>query len=202
MYTRDLHDLATLMNIADAFLGPGPLLSKKPSTVAAYRLNGDASPKRDASDEGSAVKTVSAKRRRIAEPTFDWEAAEGGVTLHAATPGLKKEDLSIRIVDEGAHRYLVVSGGTKDPADANASPADTGSPKTDQPATDAAAPPAPKQAPADAPRIFYTAFEHRMRLPAGVTSDCLSAKYEDGMLSLHVALPQPKPPQSEAITIA
>jgi len=202
MYTRDFDDLATLMNIADAFIGPGPLLSKKPSTVT-YRLTEDASPKRNASDVGAAARTISAKRRRVAEPSFDWEAAEGGVTLHAATPGLKKEDLSIRIVDEGAHRYLVVSGGTKDQADTDSQPADDATTKTDKPATDDAASTKQQQdKPANTHRIFYAAFEHRMRLPAGITSDSLSAKYEDGMLTLHLALPQPKPPQSETITIA
>ena len=190
MYT---HDLAALMDVADALLGTSPLVCKKPS--AAYLMTSDnVSPRGSATEERRAAPT----RRRLREPTFDWEAVEGGVVLHAATPGLKKQDLSVEIRDEGAHRYLIVSGGTKDPAadeakaDASSDKAEPG-PTPAAPAADAAAMPC---------SYYYAAFEHRMRLPAGITSDSMTAKYEDGVLTLHLELPKPKPPQSQTITIA
>eukprot|EP00283_Hemiselmis_rufescens_P003338 CAMPEP_0173418376 /NCGR_PEP_ID=MMETSP1357-20121228/559_1 /TAXON_ID=77926 /ORGANISM="Hemiselmis rufescens, Strain PCC563" /LENGTH=98 /DNA_ID=CAMNT_0014380861 /DNA_START=58 /DNA_END=351 /DNA_ORIENTATION=+ len=98
MYTRDFDDLATLINLADAFL-PAPVLLKKPASIA-YRLGSDAPTK---PTEGTPGSTAPVKRRRtVPPPTFAWEPTEGGMVLRAATPGLKKEDLSIKMVDEGA----------------------------------------------------------------------------------------------------
>jgi len=200
MYTRDFDDLARIINIADAFLAPELALRKKPTT-AAFRVDSDASPKAaDAPPQGAPA----AKRRRFAVPSFDWDATDTGVVLHAATPGLKKEDLSINIVEEAAQRYLVVSGGTNDPANPDSSVRASTTPTQNDSAATAASPCDASNNKANAPtsHLFYAPFEHRMRVSSGVTSECLTAKYEDGVLTVHLTLPKERPPTSETIAIA
>eukprot|EP00284_Hemiselmis_tepida_P011447 CAMPEP_0174921558 /NCGR_PEP_ID=MMETSP1355-20121228/5224_1 /TAXON_ID=464990 /ORGANISM="Hemiselmis tepida, Strain CCMP443" /LENGTH=261 /DNA_ID=CAMNT_0016167055 /DNA_START=101 /DNA_END=886 /DNA_ORIENTATION=- len=177
---REFDDLIT---IADAFLS---------DPFAAHH---DASPRHGEVSGGN--RTQSLKLRRAADPAFEWEACEGGMVLHAATPGLRKEDLSIRIVDEGAHRYLIVSGETKDPA-----AAEGGTKGDDKDTTGTKDGNAPSAKHHHKGGYYYEKFEHRTQLPNGVTGDCLAAKYEDGMLTLHLRLPQEKQLQTETIAIA
>mmetsp|Transcript_26852 Transcript_26852/g.62177 ORF Transcript_26852/g.62177 Transcript_26852/m.62177 type:complete len:258 (-) Transcript_26852:227-1000(-) len=177
--TRDFDELANLMSIADAFMESADPFSHY-----------EASSKHG---EGSANRTLPLKLR-CPNPTLEWEHCEGGMVLHAATPGLKKEDLSIKIVDEAGQRYLVVSGETKDQAADEDK--DDGKKKADK---DGAS---PTDVDKLHQRYYYENFEHRVQLPSGVTSEGLTAKYEDGMLTINLALPQEKPPQAETIAIA
>ena len=96
-----------------------------------------------------------------------------GFVLTAETPGLRKDELKVELVDASDHCVLEVSGQTavkpaatdaaKDTdADANVGPTDAGKPQE--------------------LRATYRAFKERVRLPQGVDREAMRAKYEDGLL--------------------
>ena len=84
-------------------------------------------------------------------------------------PGLRKEDISIEIIENPDGRVLEISGGSnvtsKDP-----SPARDGS--------------TPESRPTPKLRTAYAKFDHRVRIPKNIDASSLQAKYEDGLLSI------------------
>ena len=101
-------------------------------------------------------------------PRFDVQQSKEGFMLMATMPGLKKEDLSIEIINTSEDRLLEISGGSPNVSSRDPSPARDAA-NNQQPST-------PKL------RTSYAKFEHRIRLPPNVDTSTLQAKYEDGLL--------------------
>eukprot|EP00281_Chroomonas_sp_CCMP1168_P026182 CAMPEP_0206233802 /NCGR_PEP_ID=MMETSP0047_2-20121206/12218_1 /ASSEMBLY_ACC=CAM_ASM_000192 /TAXON_ID=195065 /ORGANISM="Chroomonas mesostigmatica_cf, Strain CCMP1168" /LENGTH=227 /DNA_ID=CAMNT_0053657779 /DNA_START=136 /DNA_END=819 /DNA_ORIENTATION=+ len=102
-------------------------------------------------------------------PTFEWKETDNGFLLTGAMPGLSKDELSVEVVESphrGGGAYVVVTGETKK---------ETKTPEG--------------QAPVEI-RATYKKFEQRVKLPEGVDKESLTAKYEDGMLQIHIAYPK------------
>ena len=107
-------------------------------------------------------------------PRFDVQQSKEGFMLMATMPGLKKEDLSIEIINTPEDRLLEISGGSSNISSRDPSPARDQA-NTQQPST-------PKL------RTSYAKFEHRIRLPPNVDASNLQAKYEDGLLVVTMSL--------------
>lgn len=120
------------------------------------------------------------------KPSFEWKETEHGFVLTAATPGLRKEDINVEIVEapkKGGY-YLIVSGESRVEEK-------QGDDKTEIMAI----------------RTSYKKFEQRVKLPESVDKDTLTAKYDDGILQVHVAAAKKQdaiepPPERKRITIA
>ncbi len=109
-----------------------------------------------------------------------WKETDHGFLLTCATPGLKKEDLAVEIVDspKGRGHFLVISGESKHSEHHH-----------DDKHTNS---------------FFatYKKFEERIRLPEGVDKNTLTAKYEDGMLQVHVKFPEEEKMDRKKIAIS
>ena len=130
----------------------------------------------DASTNGrkrKPAKDASAHLRLPLRPRIDWREDANGFVLTAETPGLRKDELKVELVDASDHCVLEVSGQTAvkpaatdaakaTDADANVGPTDAGKPQE--------------------LRATYRAFKERVRLPQGVDREAMRAKYEDGLL--------------------
>jgi HSP20 family protein len=101
-------------------------------------------------------------------PRFDVQESKEGFMLIATMPGLRKEDLSIEIINTPEDRMLEISGGSPN------APSRDPSPSRDTTTTQKLS--APKL------RTSYAKFERRIRLPQNVDTSTLQAKYEDGLL--------------------
>jgi HSP20 family molecular chaperone IbpA len=102
-------------------------------------------------------------------PKFDVRETKQGFMLIGSMPGLRKEDLSIEIIENPDGRVLAISG------DSNVTSRDP-SPARDGSATESC--PTPRL------RTSYAKFEHRVRIPKHIDTATLQAKYEDGLLSI------------------
>jgi HSP20 family molecular chaperone IbpA len=98
-------------------------------------------------------------------PRVDWQETHDGFVLTASTPGLRKEDLSIEIVEASGAHYIEISGQTSTSTEA---------PPTAETSKELAKP--------LVLRTSYQSFNHKVRLPPGVDRDSLKAKYENGLL--------------------
>jgi HSP20 family protein len=109
-----------------------------------------------------------------------WKETDHGFLLTCATPGLKKEDLNVEVVDspKGRGHFLVISGESKHEE------------KHDD-----------KQH-GHTLYATYRKFEERVRLPEGVDKNTLSAKYEDGMLQVHVKFQEEEKLDRKRISIS
>lgn len=126
----------------------------------------------------TAITTKSNIELRL-RPTFEWKETDDGFLLTGAMPGLKKEELSVEVVDSphrGGGHFLVVSGESRKEH------------KTEG------------EQPFEF-RAMYKKFEQRVKLPEGVDKNSLHAKYEDGMLQIHVAYPKEERSERKKITI-
>jgi HSP20 family molecular chaperone IbpA len=101
-------------------------------------------------------------------PRFDIQESKEGFMLMATMPGLRKEDLSIEIINSPEGQLLEISGGSPNTSSRDPSPSRDAA-NTQQPS-------APKL------RTAYAKFERRIRLPPNVDTSTLQAKYEDGLL--------------------
>jgi HSP20 family protein len=121
--------------------------------------------------------SLSTLRSLAMRPRFDLQETSEGVVLTAFTPGLRKEELSIEVVDNENTPYLVIAGESnhtlsKSDADEGSTIAGTKIPY----------------------RASYARFERRIRIPHNVDRSSVKADYQDGMLTVTMsrkALPAP-----------
>jgi HSP20 family molecular chaperone IbpA len=109
-------------------------------------------------------------------PRIDWQETREGFFLTAATPGLRKEDVSIEIAEHSGNSFLEISGHTV-----------TKSEDSPKPLTLHAS---------------YPSFNHKVRLPAGVDRGSLKANYENGLLIVTMQHSEQPMSQRHKITIA
>ena len=106
-------------------------------------------------------------------PRIDWRETADGFVLTAATPGLRKDQLRVELLDAADQCYIEVAGGTAGKPDSNSE--------------DGAQADKPKEA-AKPPELrpTYGAFSERVLLPAGMDREAMRATYEDGLLVVSV----------------
>jgi HSP20 family molecular chaperone IbpA len=99
-------------------------------------------------------------------PRFEIQDTKEGFMLIGTFPGLKKEDISLEVVENQEGRFLEVAGGSQQVPSRSPSPS-RGEKITIQ---------APKL------RAGYAKFERRVKIPQNIDPSTLQAKYEDGLL--------------------
>ena len=104
----------------------------------------------------------------LLRPRIDWRETADGFVLTAATPGLRKDELQVDVLDATDGSYIEIAGKTADARDSHT--------EADK-AADTADEAGPPQL-----RPMYRGFSERVRLPAGVDRDAMRATYEDGLL--------------------
>ena len=126
--------------------------------------------------------------RLLLRPRIDWRDASDGFILTAVTPGLRKDELKVEVVDESGQAYLEVSGQTaSEQSPGDAAPADGGD---NDKAADGASDNKTNGGKQQELRATYRAFRERVRLPQGMDRDAMRASYEDGLLV--VTIPRAK----------
>ena len=132
-------------------------------------------------------------------PRFDVEDRNDAFMLTAATPGLRKEDLSVDVVDghDGA-AYLIISGHTSSSSHASASPGSTSGSEDPSPSSTSDSPSAemPKTLPLTL-KASYSKFERRIKLPSTVDRDRVKASYDNGLLAVSI----PKNPKRQELKL-
>ena len=108
----------------------------------------------------------------LLRPRIDWRETADGFVLTAATPGLRKDELQVDVLDATDGSYIEIAGKTADACDSHSSRANEADKAAD--AANAARPPQL--------RPMNRGFSERVRLPAGVDRDAMRATYEDGLL--------------------
>ena len=129
-----------------------------PAVEAAERRNGISEVKKASGATSHELKL---------RPRFDVQDTKDGFMLFGTLPGLRKEELSLEIVENAEGRVLEITGGSQNTTSRSPSPArgDTSTPETSLKL-----------------RAGYAKFERRIRLPQHVDPSTLQAKYEDGLL--------------------
>jgi HSP20 family protein len=119
----------------------------------------------------------------LLRPSIDWKETTDGFVLTAATPGLRKDELKVELLEAAGVWYMEVAGQTA----ASSEPPKDGS-QTAQPQ------PKPREV-----RRTYRSFSERVRLPQGVDREAMRASYEDGLLV--VTMPRAKAEAAKRHTI-
>ena len=92
-------------------------------------------------------------------PQIDWQETRDGFVLSAATPGLRREDLFIEVIEESGVNYLEISSNKAEKAAAQGYNSEDLSLRTS-----------------------YQGFNHKVKLPVSIDLTSLNAKYENGLL--------------------
>ena len=128
-------------------------------------------------------------------PRVTWREDASGFLLTAETPGLRKDELKVEVLDASDHAVLEVSGETAArPAAIDAAKASDADATADAGKADTGKP--------HEVRATYRAFKERVRLPQGVDREAMRAKYEDGLLVVTMPRAQAEGVKRRAIAIA
>ena len=106
-------------------------------------------------------------------PRIDWKETSDGFVLTAATPGLRKDELKVEVLDASGESYIEIAGQT------TAAAASSSKDGADTPDNHEAAKPLDL-------RASYSSFSERVRLPKGVDREAMRATYEDGLLVVSI----------------
>ena len=130
-------------------------------------------------------------------PHFDVEDRADVFLITAATPGLRKEDLSVEVVDgaDGA-AYLIVAGHSSSSLSPQTDRSSDGS-ACESPSSTAATASTASTVSTACLKAFYSKFERRIKLPSAVERDQVKATYENGLLSVII----PKNPKHQALRL-
>jgi len=129
-------------------------------------------------------------------PHFDIEDRADVFLLTAATPGLRKEDLSVEVVDGAdSAAYLIVAGHTSPSLPPQTDRSGDGSACEPSSTADTTTP--ASTASTACLKASYSHFERRIKLPSAVERDNVKAKYENGLLSVVI----PKNPKHQALRL-
>ena len=120
----------------------------------------------------------------LLRPTIHWSETTDGFVLTAATPGLRKDELKVELLEASGVWYIEVAGQTA---------ASSETPKnTDQ---DTSNQPHPKV------RKSYRSFCEKVRLPQGVDREAMGATYEDGLLVVRMPRAKVETSKRHKITV-
>ena len=163
--THSMRDLTRYANhIARALAEP----SQTEHTKAAFTNK-----KADQNQQASTAVVPRALQLQL-RPRIDWRETADGFVLTAATPGLRKDELKVEVVDASGESFIEIAGQTVTAADSNS--------KEGADAPD-------NQKEASKPlelRATYGSFSERVRLPQGVNREAMRATYEDGLLVVSI----------------
>ena len=164
--TRSMQDLTSYADLIARALAAD---SARPS--AADKTRKKSSPD-TASNDPKPPPAAAQALRLLLRPRIDWRETADGFVLTAATPGLRKDELQVDVLDATDGAYIEIAGKSAEARDSHSTQA------TD---ADKAADAADAQKPLPL-RAMYRGFSERVRLPAGVDRDAMRATYEDGLL--------------------
>ena len=128
--------------------------------------------KADQNQQANAAVATRAPQLQL-RPRIDWRETSDGFVLTAATPGLRKDELRVELLDASGDWYIEIAGQSTAAA---ASPRKDGA---DAPDNQEAAKPLQL-------RPSYSSFSERVRLPQGVDREAMRATYEDGLLVVSI----------------
>ena len=152
------------------------LVARALAADAAHNRAADKTRKKSCPDPASidakAPPAAAQALRLLLRPRIDWRETADGFVLTAATPGLRKDELLVDVLDVTDGAYIEIAGKSAEARDSHSTQA------TD---ADKAADAADAQKPLPL-RAMYRGFSERVRLPAGVDRDAMRATYEDGLL--------------------
>ena len=174
---RDAYDnFDTLTRSMQDLTSYADLIARALAADAAHNRAADKTRKKSCPDPASidakAPPAAAQALRLLLRPRIDWRETADGFVLTAATPGLRKDELQVDVLDATDGAYIEIAGKTADPQDSH------GKQATDaDKAGDAGDAQTPRQL-----RAMYRGFSERVRLPAGVDRDAMRATYEDGLL--------------------
>ena len=164
--TRSMQDLTSYADLIARALAAD---SARPS--AADKTRKKSSPD-TASNDPKPPPAAAQALRLLLRPRIDWRETADGFVLTAATPGLRKNELLVDVLDATDGAYIEIAGKSAEARDSHSTQA------TD---ADKAADAADAQKPLPL-RAMYRGFSERVRLPSGVDRDAMRATYEDGLL--------------------
>ena len=138
---------------------------------------------------------IASPLRLCLRPSIDWRQSADGFVLSAATPGLRKDELKVELLDDRGESYLEVSGQTLDKHD-----------HIDQQSSNDGAEPQAEAAQSKETtlelRATYGGFRKRVRLPRGVDREAMRATYEDGLLLVTIPMKKADAAKRQKIAIA
>eukprot|EP00961_Rhodomonas_salina_P154471 2080732-Rhodomonas_salina.1 len=117
-------------------------------------------------------------------PRFDLQETSEGVVLTAFTPGLRKEELNVEVVETDNAPVLIIAGESNS----------TVTKSDDQSEGTVAGTVIPFQA-------KYAKFERRIRIPQNVDRESVKADYQDGMLTVTMSRKALPAPQKQKVLI-
>jgi len=127
---------------------------------------------------------LSALRSLHMRPRFDLQETSEGVMLTAFTPGLRKEELNVEVVETDNVPVLIIAGESNS----------TVAKSDDQSEGTVAGMAIPFQA-------KYAKFERRIRIPHNVDRESVKADYQDGMLTVTMSRKALPAPQKQRVLI-
>ena len=185
--TRSMRDLTTYADLIARALAADtdPQSSSRRRSKAA---SDDASSRQDANARSAPADAFQLCLR----PSIHWRQSAEGFVLSAATPGLRKDELKVELLDDQGESYIEVSGQSVDKQDQHSS-------KDGQESQAEAA--SPKETKLEL-RATYRGFSERVRLPRGVDREAMRATYEDGLLLVTIPMKKADAAKRQKITIA
>ena len=175
--TRSMRELTRYADhIARALVEPGSHHNDKPAIASKND--------RDSNQQVAADAAETNDLHLPLRPRIDWRETSDGFLLTAVTPGLRKDELKVEVLDASDGSFIEVSGQS--------------APTESSPTNHQATPDQPSK-PLDL-RATYRSFSQRVRLPEGVDREGMRAKYEDGLLV--VTLPRKRTDNVKRHTIA
>ena len=174
---RDAYDnFDTLTRSMQDLTSYADLIARALAADAAHNRAADKTRKKSSPDTASndpkPPPAAAQALRLLLRPRIDWRETADGFVLTAATPGLRKDELQVDVLDATDGAYIEIAGKTADAHDSQ------GNQATD---ADKAGDAGDAQTPLQL-RAMYRGFSERVRLPAGVDRDGMRATYEDGLL--------------------
>ena len=182
--TRSMRDITTYADLIARVLADDTDQQERVGSKS--KAPSDASKAKDASPRSASPSAL----RLCLRPTIDWRYNADGFVLSAATPGLRKDELKVEVLDDRGESYIEVSGQTLDKQDPHSSK------DGEEPQAEAAN---SKETKLEL-RATYGGFSERVRLPRGVDREAMRATYEDGLL--RVTIPMKKAGEAKRQTIA
>ena len=132
-------------------------------------------------------------------PRIDWRDSSDSFILTATTPGLRKDELKVEVVDESGQAYLEISGQTA----SKLSLGDAAAAKdSDDKATEEESDKRTKNGGRQQRLRATYAFKERVRLPKSIDRDAMLAKYEDGLLVVTIPRAKTETVRRQAIAIS
>ena len=124
-------------------------------------------------------------------PLIHWRETADGFVLTAVTPGLRKDQLSVELLDASGEAFIEIA--RKDPPAHSPRDKDKDGNKAEAGTQDAK----PLEV-----RARYGSFSERVRLPRGVDREAMRARYEDGLLVVTIPRSKPEGEKRRSIAIA